>query len=389
MPSIKNLQDFATRRILVAPLDWGLGHATRCIPLIVSLRKMKSEVILAGSGASLWLLRHTFPDLQSLELPAYEVQYGQRGLMWALLKQAPHLFQTIRKEHRQVETWVAEQGIEGIISDNRYGVWSRAIPSVFLGHQLAILPPKGWTWARRLVYHLHLHSLRHFSELWVPDAPPDHPSALTGTLTQAYPLPKNVYFLGPLSRFTVLSDLPPASTLLSDVELDHLSTAFPPQIICVLSGPEPQRSLLEDQLVEQLQRLPYRTWVIQGKPEHKLLTHVENVWKIPHLPSSRLAAALKTADVVVSRSGYSSLMDYAALGLRRLILIPTPAQTEQEYLAQTLAQQNRAICQVQDHIHLSQALEDVKKTIGFDSGFQGTSRTNVLARWIARLPKGH
>ena len=134
----------ASPRILVAALDWGLGHATRSMPLIKALLTAGAEPILASSGPALALWRQAYPDLVHEPLPAYDIRYSPGpSQVTALLRQVPRLLRTIRAEQQATQALARRYGIQGILSDHRYGVRVRGIPSVFIAHQLALAMPPG------------------------------------------------------------------------------------------------------------------------------------------------------------------------------------------------------------------------------------------------------
>ena len=142
-----------TRRILVAPLDWGLGHATRCIPIINALLKRNAEVIIAGSGSSAGLLKAEFPNLKHYSLPGYNPRYATNGnMVWAMAKQLPQFIKTIRQEYTAINELVQKEKIDVLISDNRYGCYSAQAKSIFISHQLNILMPVRFKWMNRLHY---------------------------------------------------------------------------------------------------------------------------------------------------------------------------------------------------------------------------------------------
>ncbi|MEM7658103.1 MAG: hypothetical protein AAF399_18395, partial [Bacteroidota bacterium] len=305
--------------VLVAPLDWGLGHATRCMPVIEELIQAGHQVILAGAGRSLMLLKRAYPHLPAQELPGYRVRYT-RGIMQVpyILVQVPRLLGVIGKEHRMLRGWIRQHQIQYIISDNRYGLWAKGIPSAFICHQLAVKVPLPWRWLHRLIYHVHLFAMRRFDQIWVPDR--QGADSLSGELSQWFALPKKVRFVGGLSRFE-------SRRIPADFSLPELKQKRP-DIAVVISGPEPQRSWLEASIWEQAKELTQSLWVVGGKPEAQQIEWRGTHARIPFLASDDLHLLLTEAKWVVSRSGYSSLMDYEALGLQQLLLIPTPGQTE-------------------------------------------------------------
>lgn len=329
------------------------------------------QVSLAGSGDSLSLLQQHFPTLNSRVLPAYAVRYPSgRGLILALLAQVPRLLRVIKQEHQQIEQWVQQEDIDLVISDNRYGLWSKQVPSYFICHQLAPLPTPTWAWIHWFVFQLHLRWLRPFEEIWVPDFPA--PKGLAGYLAHRFAYPKQAHFIGPLSRFEK-----PIQETRPYEEID---------IAIILSGPEPQRTLLEQQLITQAKTLDRKVLLVQGKPQLSQEQTFGQLTVTPYLNAAQLHRVLQQAQIVISRPGYSSLMDYAALGLAQVILIPTPGQTEQQHLADKLMQQGTAPSFPQKNFSLQQALAEGKHYQGFKKTKAGNTRLREnLSRVLSSL----
>ena len=158
------------KKVLITPLDWGLGHATRCIPIIHELLKRGCTVLIAGSGDSLLLLKNEFPHLTFFTLSAYSPLYSRtQSMIWKMVSQLPKFVEVIRKEHQQIQVLIEQHKIDFIISDNRYGCWSAKIPSVFMTHQLNILMPDGLKWIEPLVRRVNKRLIKKFSSCWIPD----------------------------------------------------------------------------------------------------------------------------------------------------------------------------------------------------------------------------
>ncbi len=316
---------------------------------------------MASDGVALHLLRAEFPHLPAFDLPSYRIRYDSANMVRNIGRQLPRILYAVRSEQWATERMVGEHSIEGIISDNRYGCFSRQAKSVLLTHQLHLrVPGRPLEWAANRVLRLVLNR---FDAVWVPDAA-DDPN-LSGALSHP-PLPDHmVRYMGPLSR------LHPQQR---EREYD---------VAVVLSGPEPQRSILETLLLEQAMLLPQKFIFVQGKTQSK--THhfvAENVEVVSYLTSSELNQVLAAADVVVCRAGYSSVMDLAAIG-KKAILIPTPGQTEQEYLADYLGQKNLFLAQSQEKIDLESGLKALQDTTGFRPGAVRTDGFEaVLDEWI-------
>lgn len=330
-------------RILVAPLDWGLGHATRCVPIVYELLKQKCEVWLAAEGPQKALLTQEFPALPFLDLPGYRVKYGRSGpaTIWRIIGQSGKMFSAIRQENNWLKKMVDEHQFDAVISDNRYGLYHKAIPSIFITHQLTIKSPLG-KWSERLLQKKNYSYINRFTECWVPD---DREDGLAGELS--HPLKKPVIplrYMGLLSRFKK-----------NETKVDR-----PGKLLIVLSGPEPQRSILENKIVNEVVHYPGPAIVVRGLPAAANLIPSTNTIKFyNHLPADELNQEMISAEHIISRSGYSTVMDIMRLG-KKSILIPTPGQTEQEYLADYLLQKQQAFCVTQDKFSLDICLQQAK-----------------------------
>lgn len=300
--------------VLVAPLNWGLGHATRCIPVIRALEENGFTPILASDGVALAMLRKEFPHLLTLELPSYEIEYAKNGanFKWKMLQNTPKMIEAILKEKKIVKKWVREYELIGIISDNRLGVFSKKITSVFMTHQLNVLTGNT-TW---ISSQMHRFIIKKYTECWVPDR--EEKPNLTGKLGHLKKHDDKIRYLGPLSRFRKI-EMPKKYDLM-----------------VILSGPEPQRGMLESQLREDLQQYDGNIIFISGKVEDR--QKKEQIGNITHcnfMTTDELEIAFNESDKVLCRSGYTTVMDLAKLG-KKAFFIPTPGQYEQEYLAKKL-----------------------------------------------------
>lgn len=336
-----NLEDLTSKpRILVAPMDWGLGHATRCIPLIRHLLGRGCAVWLAGEGRIEALLRTEFPELPFLALPGYNIEYGRSrwDLLGKMALQIPKILDRIHKENDWLAAAVAEHRFDAVISDNRFGLYHEDVYSVFMTHQLRIKAPFG-SFGESVVQRFNYDFIEQFDECWVPDVAGE--PSLAGILSHPDSVPAvPTTYIGPLSRFTPSAE---------EVEPKHL--------LVVLSGPEPQRTILEEGLLEQLRDYTGPVVFVRGLPGGSEETvETENLTIINHLDSKDLQKAMEEAVLVISRCGYSTVMDLAALG-KKSVLVPTPGQTEQEYLATHLMEQGMALCVAQDEFQLGQLLQ--------------------------------
>jgi len=304
--------------ILVAVPDWGLGHATRSLVIVERLRALGIPVHLASSGRAAHLLRAECPGLPLLELPGYRIRYRSSALAADLFRQAPQLWRRVRAEHHLLARYLKKHPICGILSDNALGCYALDLPSAYVTHQIHIQYP-AVPWLARAANCLHGRFIARFGSCWVPDRP-GHEN-LSGRLAHPPPAGLRIRYLGPLSR---LRPLPEARRW---------------DVVAVLSGPEPQRSRWEADLIHQLSRSSARSLLVRGTTEK---APARGQWGRLHwvswLTAAELNRELAAAELVVCRSGYSSLMDLAALG-KPAVLVPTPGQTEQAYLARHWARQ--------------------------------------------------
>lgn len=310
-------------KILLAPLNWGLGHAARCIPIIHRFLAEGHDVVLAGDGASLTLLSRHFPELRTIPLPHLQLTYSKsHSQTGAILRALPHIVRWAIADHHALQQLLALENFDMVISDNRFCFYTTHTRSVYITHQLLIPLPRPWQWLQPLLHRLHLSLIRHYTECWIPDnANPPH---LSGNLAHRYPLPCNARFIGPLSRFPVaVCSTPPAGTY---------------HTVAVLSGLEPQRTLLEQALIDEYTQKDETLLIVRGKVNDPYCRIKKgNITLVPYLSDSLLQHHLLAARHIIARSGYSTIMDLHALNvLSRATLIPTPGQPEQEYLAKWL-----------------------------------------------------
>lgn len=325
---------------MVAVLNWGLGHATRCIPIINELERQGAKVILASDGDALLLLQQKYPHLDSIELPAYAIHYKGNNMFLNIAPQVPKILKAIRLERKKLDSIIKDYQITTIISDNRYGMYHNQVFSIFLTHQLNIQMPNKWL--EYMVAKCNHYFIRKFDQCWVPDYA-DEPS-LAGALAHHTQL-KNLHYLGPLSRMSKLVRQP--------IKQD---------VIVVLSGPEPQRTYLEEKIIAQAKLLPYQFLIVGGKPktmEKKQLA--ANICWQSFMDANALQIAIAESNIVIARSGYSTVMDLVAMECQKVLLIPTPGQSEQEYLAKRLAEKGFFLTERQTTLNLGRAIDSLAK----------------------------
>ncbi len=340
------------KNILVAPLNWGLGHATRCVPIIRELQKNKFNVIIASDGAALSMMQKEFPELLSLSLPSYDIEYAQNGndFKWKLIKNSPKLLAAIIAENKKIRHWVTKYELTGIISDNRFGVYSKQIPSVFITHQLKVLSGDT-TW---ISSKIHQFFIKKFTACWVPDFQ-EKPN-LTGKMGHLKSTDLVLDYIGPLSR------------------LEKKERVKQYSLMVILSGPEPQRTLLETILIKEVQRFNGTVIFIKGvlEPEQKM-TQDKHVTYYNFMTTLELEEAFNASELVLCRSGYTTIMDLSKLN-KKAFFIPTPGQFEQEYLAKKMKRLGFAPFVKQNDFRIENLLEVAL--------YKGLPQLQMEADWV-------
>ncbi|MDQ6609403.1 MAG: glycosyl transferase family 28 [Bacteroidota bacterium] len=351
-------------KVLVAPLDWGLGHATRCVPVIRQLLKEGCTVLLAGNHKVKAVLQPEFPQLEFFYLHGYEIEYASTswGLPFKIVAQIPTIFSAIKKEERWLKDLMQKEGIDAVISDNRYGLQSSKIPSVFITHQLRIRTPL--TFADNLLQKINYHYINRFTACWIPDAAGIN--NLSGELGHPQKGPKTpLRYIGLLTRFSGRQN----------IAQKHL--------LIILSGPEPQRTMFEKRLIEDLKAYTKPVIFIRGLPgATATIKMAANISVYNHLPASELEERIGEASFIISRCGYSTVMDMAAMQ-KKAILIPTPGQTEQQYLAKHLMKKKFALCVEQKRFRLKAALE-LAQSFPYAFETKGQNKLQEAAQWLIK-----
>ncbi len=333
-----------SKNILVAPLNWGLGHSTRCIPIINKLLEFGFNPILASDGEALELLKKEFPNLTALQLPSYHIKYAKKGKLfkWKIALNAPKMLKAIRDEKKLTQKIVQDYQIIGIISDNRFGIVSKKVPSVFITHQLNVLSGN----TTYLTSAIHRNWIKKFKECWVPDLK-KQPN-LSGKLGHLKKSKLKIKYLGILSRF----------------EKKEVEEIY--DLAVVLSGPEPQRTMFEEIITDQINDFDGKVIFIKGKIESdKKSKVIRNVTFYNFMNAKELEQTLNQSKMVLSRSGYTTLMDLVKLQ-KKAFFVPTPGQTEQEYLAKRLKKKGIAPYCSQENFRI-EFLNEVELYKGFES----------------------
>lgn len=311
-----------SKKILIVPLDWGLGHATRCMPIVQFFLDKGAQVFIGGNKKTNALLKREFPNCTYLHFQGYDMQYSQSatGFLWKMIGQSPKLLQRILKEKRQLKTYMNQHQFDLVLSDNRFGLATNDAQSIFMTHQLNVLLPQSKLLERSTNWMNHLF-INKFNHVIIPDYANQ---LMSGALTNTHIFKQKnkLNYIGNLSRLEKTEGI-----------IKHN------KILVLLSGPEPQRSMLEAKIVQQAKALNEQFIILQAKPELEMQNTDGNIEFISHLNAFELAYQMLAAEIIISRTGYSTVMDLIKLALDA-ILIPTPGQTEQEYLGDYYAKQN-------------------------------------------------
>lgn len=340
--------------LLFSPLDWGLGHTTRSIPLLLAFQAQGWEIVVACNSIQKQILSQEITGIRFVEIGGYGIKYGRNRLLTRLFLalQLPKILTRINKENQWLNIFLSQNAIDLIISDNRYGFYNRKTPAVFITHQLRPYSGFGAVFdqmMQKIIYRF----INRFTECWIPDMQSGNVNLAAG-LSHPTNLPTTpVRYIGPISRFHK-NDM----------------VALKTTILVVISGPEPQRTIFENVIIDELKESNDEVVVVRGLPtEGKLPQKTARVIYHNHLTASALGELISTAAFVVCRSGYTSVMDMVSCK-KKMILVPTPGQPEQEYLAAYLMKKKMAFAATQERFSWTAALSAAEK---FDYFFPETN----------------
>ena len=311
-----------SNNILICPLEWGLGHSGRMIPLALRLQNMNNKIFIGAGHEHICFFKKELDGVLYIHFPGFRPGYSALLPQYlVLLLKLPLLFYHIIHEHIKLRKIIKRHNIDIVISDNRFGLWNRKIKTVYITHMPRIPFPAGFRWMERAGTALHRFIIKKYSFCLIPDLPGE--PNLTGRLSHGVRLPSNATFTGILSRFT--ESVEEASGAEEITGLPHHTV--------ILSGPEPQRSILRQKLVNILEKNKTASVFLEGKPADKSrLSMSGNILSFNHLNTPDMKKVIMSSMSIICRSGYSTVMELVSLG-KSALLVPTPGQTEQEYLA--------------------------------------------------------
>ncbi|MCD4832323.1 MAG: hypothetical protein K8R31_00895 [Bacteroidales bacterium] len=349
------------KKILICPLNWGLGHATRDVPVIRLFVKHNFEVIIAASGDTYRFLDKEFPELKFINFSGYNVHYSKSGSqILKMLLLIPRILLWTIKEHRELKKIVKEHNIDIVFSDNRFGLWSRNTYNIFMTHQLKVKFPGLLNFLEPIYQHISTVIIKRYNECWIPDF--EGEVSLAGELSHIKTKLRNSYFIGPVSRFT-------------NNKLEYPGKKI--DVLFLLSGPEPQRSIFEKIIYEQTKKLDLQFVIVRGTSEECNNTFKFPVYNI--INTEELIPLITKSEIIICRSGYSSVMDLFLLK-KKTVLVPTPGQTEQEYLAKYLMERRFFYSVSQRNFNLDKLVNEA-----FDFPDIQIQKPNMLEERIIKL----
>jgi len=328
--------------------SFGLGHATRSLPIIRKLVAEGHEVTVVSTGRSLKVINEELGEaVQLVDIPDYHIPYSNNPLVFHLRvwTYAPRFGWDIHREHGRFGKLLAVEGFDRIISDNRYGLYDVNVPSYFIGHQLRILDAKRRKFIENGTERFTRFFQKKFRAFMVPDYEDDD---ISGVLSHDLNLVdmSRVHYVGALSDFKKRR---------FEQDLDLLIS---------ISGPEPQRTFFEEKVMAALPELDGKINVTLGKSEAKDIETRDGIEIFTYLNKEEREQQMNRARMVVSRSGYTTLMDLAVLG-KKALFVPTPGQTEQEYLSEYHNKKETWFSVDQDELDLVKHIEEARKFSGF------------------------
>jgi len=331
------------KNVLICPQHWGLGHVTRTIPIIHYFLTNNYRVVLACSGAGSDLLKLEFPQLPIYEIVDYGMTYPTGNMYWNMGLQIFQLHKAIWKEKKQIAKICKQEKIDLIISDSRFGASQKGIPSVIISHHLHL--PLGNKMLEILIDRWMRIFYMKFDQIWTPDF--GGIVNLSGNLSHLFKSDKH-HFIGPVSRFDK-----------KDIPVKY-------QVAFLLSGPEPQRTYFENQILEQLENLELKNVIlIRGTQIPSKKVFPSSLEVVDLATGNQLNTILCASELIVSRSGYTTLMDLAVIK-KPALLIPTPGQPEQEYLGRELLRKNKFLYIDQKNLNLGLQLQEALQYDGFN-----------------------
>jgi uncharacterized protein (TIGR00661 family) len=331
------------KTILISPLDWGIGHASRVIPIIELLINDGHTIIIAANYLQKKLLISKFPELLYVDIVSYNIELSDKNSQNKIIfAQIPKILRAIKKENKQLKKLIKKYNIDIVISDNRYGLYNKKIKSIFITHQTHILLPKNIKYFEKLLNKINTRLINKFDVCWIPDN--ESENNFSGILSHKNQEIKKFRYIGILSKFNNIEN----------AEIDN-------DILVILSGPEPQRSIFEKIIEMRLGDTNYKVIIVRGNNIEKK-SEYGNIDYVQFADTKTLNKLICKSNYIISRSGYSSVMDYIKLQ-KKAIIVATPGQTEQEYLAKYLSGKKLFVEGNQSHFNFTELILNVQDII--------------------------
>ena len=377
------LSNFNMPKILIAPLDWGLGHTTRCIPIIKALLANSCRVVVSCNTEQQNLLLQEFNNVEFLFLEGYNIKYASNPklLPISIIGQLPTINKAIKYEHQWLDKIIENNNIDLVISDNRYGLYSNKIPCIFITHQLTI--KASFLFIERWLQKINYQFINCYKACWVPDFSSDN--NIAGMLSHPTKMPTiPVHYIGPLARFDKATSIINCQSSMVEINTNHKfkNTNYIYDCCILLSGPEPQRTVLEKMILVDINNIKAKILLVRGKPGSiEKLQGYNGVEIKNHLVGNELQQAIQQSEFIISRSGYTTIMELLSLQ-KKAILIPTPSQTEQEYLGTRLMNQRWCYSISQQNFNLKNAISEAKNFDYKLPNLEHTSLQNFITNFL-------
>lgn len=349
--------------VFISPLNWGLGHATRDLPIINEILGHGHHVTIGTTGPTLALLKKECPKCHFIDFPGYSATYSSsRFFLPKFVKDIPKMLKAFSNENKNVNKIFSREKYDLVVSDCRYGVYSAKIPSFLITHQITFHLPMVKL-AEPVTELFNKYSFNHFRRVIVPDNVP--PNNLCGKLCEPNfrKIKEKLYYAGILCSIKKMK---------IKEDLDYLFS---------ISGPEPQRTKFEDIITKDVKNVRGDKVILLGKPHEDFERKLDkNTLVKSHASRDEMTKLMNRAKFIICRSGYTTMMELAELGKKHGLFMPTPGQPEQEYLSKYYMDKGWFYSTSQYKLDI---VEDIEKTSDY-KGFPVMSKSADNARRLYR-----
>lgn len=333
--------------VLICPLNWGLGHASRIIPIAKYFLSKNKNVIIACDDNAYELVKNEIKQVKLIRFSSFQPKYKKNKLnKYLFIKWSFQIIYHTIKEHFSLKKIIKKHRITIIISDNRYGLWNKNTKSIIITHQVFIKLSGALRYFEPIVHKITKMLISKFDYCWIPDY--KGKVNYSGELSHSSVPAKQYQYIGLLSRF-------------HDIKINQTPSIY--ELIVIISGVEQQRTILENRLINQIKKTSYKTLFIRGLPSsfERYPPKIDNIDFQNHLDTENFIYYIKNTKYIICRAGYSTIMDLIILN-KSAILIPTPGQTEQEYLAKYLSEKKLFVVMKQNNPNINTAIQQLNNT---------------------------